>query len=176
LMLGLTAAAGRWLSRDAPPLAPTLAPLRAGLQGLFYLFTGIPRSWFLLVVAAHFLFPDTPTGDPLVAMLSEARFGVLGAAMLILGIAILGPWAEEYLFRGYLLPRLAAQWGELPGLFFCSLLFTLLHLRDGPFVPMIFLYGWVFGWVRLRSGSIAASTALHMAVNSTAAAVILMRG
>ncbi|HEV3028661.1 MAG TPA: CPBP family glutamic-type intramembrane protease [Planctomycetota bacterium] len=176
LMLGLTAAAGTWLSREASPVAPTMAPLRAGLQGFFYLLTGIPRSWCLLVVAAHLLFPDKLMGDPMVAMLSEAHFGVLGGAMLILGIAILGPLAEEYLFRGYLLPRLVVQWGELPGLFACSLLFTLLHLRDGPFVPMIFLYGWIFGWVRLRSGTIAASTALHIAVNSTAAAVILMRG
>jgi membrane protease YdiL (CAAX protease family) len=176
LMLGLTAAAGRWLTRPAPPVPPTMTPLRAGLQGFFYLMTGIPRCFVLLVVAAHLLFPDAPLGDPLIAQMSEARFGILGGAMLVVGIALLGPLAEEYLFRGYLLPRLAAQWGELPGLFSCSLLFALLHLRDGPFVPIIFLYGWVFGWVRLRSGSIAASTALHMAVNSVAAVAILVKG
>ncbi|HLY74388.1 MAG TPA: CPBP family glutamic-type intramembrane protease [Planctomycetota bacterium] len=175
VMLGLTVVAGKWLSRSEPPIAPTMTPLRAGMQGFFYLLTGIPRSWFLLAVVAHLLFPDSALGDPMVAQLSEARFGLLGGTMLVVGIAILGPLAEECLFRGYLLPRLAAQWGELPGLFSCSLLFTLLHLRDGPFVPMIFLYGWVFGWVRLRSGNIAASVALHMTVNSIAAAAILLQ-
>jgi membrane protease YdiL (CAAX protease family) len=175
LMLGLTFLAGRWLSRAVFPIVPSLAPLRAGLQGFFYLLTGIPRSWILLVVAAHLLFPDSPPGDPLAVQLSEARFGVLGGALLVVGIAVLVPLAEEYLFRGYLLPRLAAQWGELPGLFSCSLLFALLHLRDGPFIPMMFLYGWVFGWVRLRSGGIAASAALHMAVNSVASVAILLQ-
>jgi len=175
LMLGLTAAAGKWLSRDVPPIPAPLPPLRAGLQGFYYLLTGFLRCWFLLAVAGYLLFPNTPPGDPMVDQLSQAHFGLKGGVLLVLGIAVLGPLAEEYLFRGYMLPRLVAQWGEAAGLFSCSLLFTLLHLRDGPFVPMIFLYGWVFGWVRLRSGSIAASTALHMAVNSVAAAAILLQ-
>ena len=175
MMIGLTAAAGKWLSPEAPKIPPTMPSLRAGIQGFFYLLTGIPRSWVLLVVAAHLMFPNTPLGDPMVEQLSQAHFGFVGGTLLVLGIALLGPLAEEFLFRGYLLPRLVTQWGEKAGLFSCSLLFMLLHLRDGPFVPMIFLYGWVFGWVRLRSGSIAGSTALHMVVNSLAAAAILMQ-
>ncbi|MBV8880976.1 MAG: CPBP family intramembrane metalloprotease, partial [Planctomycetaceae bacterium] len=89
-------------------------------------------------------------------------------------VALLVPLAEETLFRGYLLPRLAKQWGEIPGLLTSTLLFTVLHLRDGPFLPLIFLYGWVFGWARLRSGSIVSSAALHMVVNSVAATGILL--
>lgn len=174
-MFLLTWAAQRWLSREAPEIPTTLAPLRAGLQGCFYLIAGMVRLGILALTAALWLFPDSPLGDPLVAQLSEASFGAAGAILLFIGIAVLGPIAEETLFRGYLLPRLVAQWGELPALFSSSLLFAILHLRDGPFIPIIFFYGWIFGWARLRSGSIVASTALHMAVNGVAAAGILLK-
>jgi len=173
LLLLLTAAARKWLTRDLPPAVPELSPFRAGLQGLFYLVTGLPRLFLLLVVGAHFLSPNGPVADPMVAQLSEAHFGTLGGLLLILGVAVIGPLAEEALFRGYLLPRLVLEWGELPALASSSLLFALLHLRDGPITPAIFFYGWIFGWARLRSGGIGASTALHMAVNGVATAVIL---
>jgi membrane protease YdiL (CAAX protease family) len=176
LMLALTAAARKWLSREVPEPAPTLTPLRAGLQGFFYLITSMPRIGILLLLAVHFLAPDGVMGDPMVAQLSEARFGVLGGVLLVVGVALVGPLAEEFLFRGYLLPRLVRQWGELPALASSSLLFAILHLRDGPFMLVIFIYGWIFGWARLRSGGIGASTALHMAVNSFVAAAILFQG
>jgi membrane protease YdiL (CAAX protease family) len=176
VMLALTAAAGKWLNRSVPEPAPTMTSLRAGMQGLFYMITGVPRLGFLLIVATYFLAPDGVFGDPMVLRLSEAHFGIFGGVLLVAGIAIVGPLAEEFLFRGYLLPPLVRQWGEIPALASSSLLFALLHLRDGTFTPIIFLYGWVFGWVRLRSGSIAASTALHMTVNGFAIAVILLQG
>jgi membrane protease YdiL (CAAX protease family) len=175
-MLALTAAARKWLDRSVSAPAPTMTSLRAGMQGLFYMITGAPRLGFLLIIATYFLAPDGVFGDPMVLQLSEAHFGVFGGVLLVAGIAILAPLAEEFLFRGYLLPPLVRQWGELPALASSSLLFALLHLRDGMTTPLMFFYGWIFGWVRLRSGSIAASTALHMTVNSFAIAVILLQG
>jgi len=175
LMLGLTLAARRWLGGRLLPESPRMSPLRAGLQGFFYLATGVPRLLFLVVVAVRLFFPDAALSDPLADLLSEASFGRLGAALLILGIAVAAPVAEEALFRGYLLPRLVPTWGELPALTATSLLFALLHLRDGPLIPVIFAYGWIFGWVRLRSGGVTASTVLHMTVNAVGVAGILMK-
>jgi membrane protease YdiL (CAAX protease family) len=169
----LTAAARRWMTRPTPPESPTRSPFRAALLGIFYLVTGIPRLMVLLGVASRLLFPDLPLGDPMSIRLSQAHFGPAGAVLLFAGLAVVGPLAEEVLFRGYLLPRLVLQWGERWGLLTSSLLFALLHLRDGPFLPMIFFYGWVFGWARLRSGGVGASTAMHMAVNAFVATMIL---
>ncbi|HZE98870.1 MAG TPA: CPBP family glutamic-type intramembrane protease [Planctomycetota bacterium] len=174
-MLGLAWVVNQRGRPPAPERSPLLSPLRAGLQGLFYILTAMMRL-LILFAAAALMFPDAPIGDPVVIRLAETHFGVTGGTMLFVALVIVGPLAEEALFRGYLLPRLASQWGPLAGLFWSSLLFALLHLRDGPMMVVIFVYGWVFGWARLRSGSIVASTVLHMAVNAVPAAAILLKG
>jgi len=42
-------------------------------------------------------------------------------------------------------------------------------------MPMVFFYGFVFGWARLRSGSILPSYALHLSVNGFVSAMMLAR-
>jgi membrane protease YdiL (CAAX protease family) len=174
-LLAFTLASRRWLTQKLPPETPTMTPFRAGLQGFFYLLTGVPRLLVVLGAASRILFPDSPVGDPVAMRLAEARFGPLGGVLLAAGIAGVVPIAEEFLFRGYLLPRLVFRWGEIPGLAATSLIFALLHLRDGPFVLLMFLCGWVFGWARLRSGSVAPSMVLHMLYNAVGVTVILLQ-
>jgi membrane protease YdiL (CAAX protease family) len=93
----------------------------------------------------------------------------------VLDVVMLGPLAEELLFRGFLLPRLAAQFGSSAALILSSMLFMLIHPHYGPFMPMVFFYGFVFGWARLRSGSILPSYALHLSVNGFVSAMMLAR-
>jgi membrane protease YdiL (CAAX protease family) len=176
VLLGMTLVARRWLSRDLGPSPVVLPPLRAGLQGLFYLISGFPRVIVLLWVADLALFGGRGMGDQTLERLAASHLGILGTSLFVFDVVLLGPLAEESLFRGFLLPRLAAQWGETPALVMSSLIFALFHARYGPYMALVFFYGWVFGWARLRSGGILASTGLHMTVNGLVTALMFGRG
>src|SRR5205823_3105863 len=104
-------------------------------------------------------------GVQVLEQLASQHLGVLGTCLFVFDVVLMGPLAEESLFRGFLLPRLAAQFGNGAALVVSSLLFMLIHPHYGPFMPMIFFYGYVFGWARLRSGSILPSYLLHLSVN-----------
>jgi membrane protease YdiL (CAAX protease family) len=43
-------------------------------------------------------------------------------------------------------------------------------------MALVFFCGRVFGWARLRSGSIVASTGLHMTVNGLVTALMFLKG
>jgi membrane protease YdiL (CAAX protease family) len=176
VLLGMTWVARQWLSRDPGPSPVFLPPLKAGLQGLFYLISGFPRVIVLLWVADLALFEGRGMGDQTLERIAGAHLGVLGTSLFVFDVVLLGPFAEESLFRGFLLPRLAAQWGETPALVMSSLIFALFHAHYGPYMALVFFYGWVFGWARLRSGSIVASTGLHMTVNGLVTALMFGRG
>jgi membrane protease YdiL (CAAX protease family) len=83
---------------------------------------------------------------------------------------------EEFFFRGYLMSRLEERWpsrrrllGAPVGvaLVVSSLLFALGHLIVVPNAQRlaVFFPGLVFGWMRARTGSIAAGAAFHALCN-----------
>ncbi len=81
----------------------------------------------------------------------------------------LGPLCEELLFRGFLMPLLARSVGATGAILLASAPFALLH---GPqygwswrHVLLIGAAGAAFGWLRHKSGSTAASTAMHATYN-----------
>jgi membrane protease YdiL (CAAX protease family) len=176
VMVAMTLVARRWLSRDVAPAPAPLSPLRAGLQGLFYLITGFPRVIVLLGMADLFLFEGRGMGDRTLERIAASQLGVLGTALFVVDVVLLGPFAEETLFRGFLLPRLAAQWGETTALVMSSLIFALFHPHYGPYMALVFFYGWIFGWARLRSGGLAAPVGLHMALNGFVTVVMFGSG
>lgn len=175
-LLGLTAALrGRpgpdVRTRDNPPVTP----LRTGLTGVFYLITGWPRIMILLWTLDQIAFQGHALEPQALETLAGAHLGVAGTGLFLFVVVLLGPFAEELLFRGFLVPRLAAEWGNGRALAVSSALFMLLHPHYGIYMPVIFLYGWVFGWARLRSGGLAAPVLLHMAVNGLSSALMLAR-
>ena len=100
-----------------------------------------------------------------------ASFPLL-AANQVLVVAL----PEEVFFRGYLLQRLEATWppsrrilGAPVGvaLVLASALFALGHLLVdfNPQRLAVFFPGLAFGWMRARTGSLAAGTAFHASCN-----------
>jgi membrane protease YdiL (CAAX protease family) len=177
-MLSLSLAGLAWVGRDVPPPPDPLPPQssgRAALQGLFYMITGYPRVAILLAMADQLFFGGKGMGVQVLEQLAAQRLGVLGTCLFVFDVVLLGPLAEELLFRGVLLPRLAAQFGSAAGIVLSSMLFMLIHPRYGPFMPMVFFYGYVFGWARLRSGSIVPCYVLHVAVNAFVSALMLLK-
>lgn len=178
-LLGLTEIAFRWCGREVlpPPDPPVpLTPVRAALQGVFYLITGFLRATVLLWTADQ-IFLEGATSEKAqgIEILAKAPLGVGGTLLFILVVVFLGPFAEEKLFRGFLVPRLAAMWGSVPSMVVSSLLFALFHPHYGMFMPIVFLYGYVFAWARLRTGGIGAPFVLHMTVNGIVLLVMLTR-
>lgn len=98
--------------------------------------------------------------------------------LLVLAIVVAAPVVEETLFRGFLLPGLAASsLGASGAIALTSVAWALLHAQYQPFYLLqIIVLGAVFGWLRLRSGSAALTMMLHALLNLAAmvqAAVIV---
>jgi len=88
----------------------------------------------------------------------------------IFAVAI-GPLCEELAFRGFLMPLLVRSVGAAPGIILTGVLFGSLHAPEYGWswkhVSLIAAAGSVFGWVRYRTGSTAASTFMHSSYNLT---------
>ena len=115
--------------------------------------------------------------DPGAEIRELVRPGVdpAGIAILVLAAVVLAPVGEETLFRGVLLPWLrrflspdAAAWASA-GIFAAG------HLRYGPSMLVVVVYGLVLAWARMHTGRLRAPIALHMIINAAAMAFTLLR-
>ena len=92
--------------------------------------------------------------------------------LLVIALVVTAPLVEETVFRGFLLPSLAASrigvWGAI-GL--TSVGWAVLHAQYQPFYLLqIIALGIVFGWLRYRSGTTTLTILLHGLVNFIAIA------
>ena len=145
-----------------------IGAFRAVIVGLFYLFATVVRVEIALWVVAAFwkirlVEPDRTGFGPLLSAM-----GWDGKALLIFTLVIVGPIAEEVLFRGVILPRLAPLLGAGWAAVLTSGLFAVLHLQYGFGMHLVFLYGLMLSWARLRTGGLPAPIAMHMAINALA--------
>jgi membrane protease YdiL (CAAX protease family) len=94
-------------------------------------------------------------------------------------VVILGPLCEELAFRGFLMPLLMRSFGVVAGIIATGLLFGSLHAYEYSWswrhVVLIGTAGTVFGWVRYKTNSTAASTLMHATYNLTQFAAFLIQ-
>lgn len=102
---------------------------------------------------------------------SIARFGSIGA---VAGV-VLRALGEEVLFRGLiggaLMRRFGFAWGNLfqAAVFLAPhLLLLMVDARLWPVLPVQFVAGWLFGWLRHRSGSFVPGALVHVVANVVA--------
>jgi len=110
------------------------------------------------------LLGDQGGANPLLEVILQSRDGIT-VTVLFLMVAVLAPFFEETLFRGFLLPSLARYlptWGAIAA---SSLLFAVAHLNLSDILPLTAL-GMVLGFVYLRSQNLLASMMLHSIWNS----------
>lgn len=164
---GALALGGLLLTRGAPagPLLPPLPTQRVVASSLYYVFTWVPRAFVLSFGALGLARWVAQTGTPLDAF-ADIELGLVGGGLLFLGVAVLGPLAEEAFFRGALLPELGKVSPPWVAIGLSSALFGAMHVHHGLAIVGPFVIGTILGWARARTSNIAVSVGLHMAFNA----------
>lgn len=87
--------------------------------------------------------------------------------LTFISICILTPITEELLFRGYILDSINRLHGKWAAIFLSSLLFGLVHL-DPYVIGMATIGGVIYGWIRIRTGSLIPGIVAHAMWNTMA--------
>ena len=88
-------------------------------------------------------------------------------AILFLSVAVVTPIVEELMFRGYILDAISRKHSDWTAIIWSSILFGLVHI-DPFVVGQAFMGGILYGWIRMRTGSLLPSIAGHMMWNMLA--------
>ena len=114
-------------------------------------------------------------------MMFETR-GTVTVAAVVIGVVILGPVAEELLYRGLAL-QTVLQGGRPPALAatVSAAVFSLVHLADPSLfsaagavtLTTLFLLGLFLGAVRIRTGGLGAPIFVHSGFNLTSVLAVL---
>ena len=159
---------------------------RAGLQ------LGAPRYLVYSLVfglsGVVVLLVWSPPLDLLVRQGSAQRqfvglgFGMPAIARAFLNGVVQTAFAEELLFRGLiagsLSRRLPFVWANVLQAFIFllpHLLILLVASELWPILPLVFVGALLFGWVRIKSGSILGSWLMHACGNVTMALIVAIR-
>jgi membrane protease YdiL (CAAX protease family) len=156
-------------------------PLRRETLGLRFEpddLAGIPIGIALLLGGSLLLVPiswlffegDAPAQE--VVDLAERATGV-DIAVVLLAVGLLGPFAEELVFRGVLLRALIARRGPTFGIYVSATVFALIHLTDPQawfLLPVFFVMGIVFARQVVSTGRLARALLGHAAFNTASIA------
>jgi uncharacterized protein len=117
--------------------------------------------------AVGVLLKAPPLPSPIEDLISDRR----SLFIMMLFLTLIGPVFEELMFRGFLFPLLARSTGPWPAIFVTAALFAMVHgyqyRWSWQHLTVVGLAGSVFGFVRYKSGSTAASTLVHTGYNAT---------
>ncbi len=100
----------------------------------------------------------------------EKLFDSRTSVLLLMGLGVLvAPLVEETIFRGFLYPVIARQFGVPAGILATGILFGLLHAAQlwGGWgqIALLVCVGITLTWVRARTGTVAASYLVHLGYN-----------
>jgi uncharacterized protein len=150
------------------------APLPTGNAiglGVLYGIAGAARIGVVVMLLSALF------GLPVKGAAEAFDLNVAPAGLVLFGVTavIVAPIGEELLFRGILVPWLSRWMHPWSALGWSALIFAAGHAYYGAAAAVLFHYGLVLGWARLRTGRLWASIALHALLNGTTTAVLLAR-
>ena len=94
---------------------------------------------------------------------------ILGQRDVLLRVApwfvVLGPIAEEWIFRGYVQSRVRQEAGVPAGVLVAAVMFAVIHWNPSGF-PIYLTIGATLGWVYERSGTLLAPIVGHITFNA----------
>ncbi|WP_181313559.1 CPBP family intramembrane glutamic endopeptidase [Planomicrobium soli] len=142
-------------------------PVVAGLVCLSFMFSA-GMLWFQMYI----LLPVAPwlvdffTGS--IPLPGNTLYAVFTLAI----ITVIGPIAEEFIFRGVLLKRIIAKTTMWSGVFISSLIFGMLHAD----IVGAFLFGVLSSLLFLRTGNLLVPILFHSLNNSVASYMMFVPG
>ena len=122
----------------------------------------------LHVVFTLQFFPDAQEQEVITALEEMSQVSALITAF---SVSILTPILEELLFRGFILGMFLKCYNNNVAIFLSALLFAIVH--EPVAIGMAFGGGLIYGWLRVRTGSIIPSMIAHMIWNSFISIVVL---
>jgi membrane protease YdiL (CAAX protease family) len=176
LTIGSTLAVARWgLARQR--VAEPTAALRRSLGIIRPRFSQV-AAWAVATVVLLVLYEwlarwlDRP---PLPDFMAEFHASSGWLPGLLFVVVFVAPLVEEVVFRGFLLPGLAAARGGATGaIAVTALLFALVHTQYDLFdMSAVLALGVLLGAARHASGSLWLAYGLHAAINAVAAAQLV---
>ena len=90
--------------------------------------------------------------------------------LLLFSVMFMAPLIEEVVFRGFLLKGFSKTFmGAEGAVALTSLLWAVMHLQyEFAYVAVIFMIGLVFGYARIKTGSLFVPMTMHMVMNGIA--------
>ncbi len=127
------------------------------IGGAFLIYWGFGMVW--QIVTRRFGIPLQPD------MLRNFPAGWQGLVLALFLGAVVAPIAEETFFRGFLFAALRNNYPFWIAAGVSSLIFAAGHMVPGAIFPL-YLLGFLFAWLRERTGSIWPSIAMHVVNNA----------
>ena len=164
-----TGAVGRDFGLGWPTGREVLLGLAGGLVG---------RVVSLLVVLPYVLVAHDRAGSEPPTVLGTQPKGIDGWAVVVVLAVVGAPLVEELLFRGLIQGAFSRRIGAVPALFVTALIFAGVHtVNEGPIAPLlIFPSAVVLGWLRYRTGRLAAGMVAHATFNASLFVLLLVPG
>ena len=91
--------------------------------------------------------------------------------ILALTVSIFTPFAEEFLFRGFILGMLLKRYSPVTSIVISSFIFSIAH--EPIAMALAFGGGCLYGWLRIKTGSIYPSMIAHALWNSFITLVVI---
>jgi len=104
----------------------------------------------------HLVFPDAEQQEVINLFKESSGFSLI---ILALTVSVFTPFAEEFLFRGFILTMLLKRFSPMASIVISSFIFSIAH--EPIAMALAFGGGCLYGWIRVKTGSIYPSMIAH---------------
>jgi len=114
------------------------------------------------------VFPDAEQQEVINLFKESSGFSLI---ILALTVSVFTPFAEEFLFRGFILTMLLKRYSPLASIVISSFVFSIAH--EPIAMALAFGGGCLYGWIRVKTGSIYPSMIAHAIWNGFITLVVI---
>ena len=114
------------------------------------------------------VFPDAEQQEVINLFKESSGFSLI---ILALTVSIFTPFAEEFLFRGFILTMLLKRYSPIVSIVISSFIFSIAH--EPIAMALAFGGGCLYGWLRVKTGSIYPSMIAHAIWNGFITLVVI---